>query len=224
MPITPIYGLPFEALDDQPGHSLHGGTAGLDEILAEEVEEELSRIDGDISNIENVLIPTIEAQAESAQVLDVIDSGQGTNTTEFENIDQTYRDLMILWRGVSSASGQISSLALRFNNDQGSNYLSAINRNTETGNFDSGQGTFSLMRVGHVGTSTSVGVIFIPHYRVASTVGAYGSSTATSLEGNAFVSTAGGRWSGTGPVEIINIWPSGAFWRFEPHITLIGFK
>lgn len=46
MPSTPIYGLPFEQTPtDEPGHSLHGGQAGTDPILAEAVEAELARID-----------------------------------------------------------------------------------------------------------------------------------------------------------------------------------
>lgn len=224
MPQTPIYGLPSEALGDQPGHSLHGGTAGLDPILAEEVEKQLSRVDGDISNIENVVIPGLEAQATSAQVLGVIDSGQGTNTTEFTNIDQNYRDLMILWRGASDGSGQIDSLALRFNGDGGDNYISAVNRNTEAGDFSSGQGTFSVLRAGHVGTSNSCGVVHIPYYGVPSNVQSYGSSASLSQAGNVFITTAGGRWSDSGPVTSIRIWVSGQLWRFEPHITLIGFR
>lgn len=51
MPSTPQYGLPFEALADEPGHSLHGGQLGTDPILAEEVETELERIDTDVTNL-----------------------------------------------------------------------------------------------------------------------------------------------------------------------------
>jgi hypothetical protein len=50
VPNTPIYALPFEQYPpDQPGITLHGGTSGLNPILAEEVENELVRIDNDIS-------------------------------------------------------------------------------------------------------------------------------------------------------------------------------
>lgn len=224
MPQTPIYGLPFEALADQPGHSLHGGTAGLDPILAEEVEEELSRVDGDISEIVNVAIPGLEEQATSAQVIDVIDSGQGTNTTEFTGIDQTYRDLVILWRGSSDGAGQLDNLALRFNGDGDDNYLSRIVRNTEGDNFTSEQGTFSILRAGSVNTSHTCGVVHIPYYRVPSLVYVQGSSAGVSNAGNVYIVTAGGRWNGTGPVTSIRMWPSAQLWKFEPHLTLIGFR
>lgn len=45
MPETSVYQFPYEELGDQPGHSLHGGSSGTEEILAEKVEEELVRIE-----------------------------------------------------------------------------------------------------------------------------------------------------------------------------------
>lgn len=53
MPQTPIYGLPFEQASDQPGITLTGGEFGLEEILAEEVEDELQRIDGETTDLED---------------------------------------------------------------------------------------------------------------------------------------------------------------------------
>lgn len=51
MPSTPTYGLPFEAPGDLPGHTLDGGPVGDQPILAEAVEAELSRIDGDVADL-----------------------------------------------------------------------------------------------------------------------------------------------------------------------------
>lgn len=45
MPQTPIYGFEFEDPDEQPGRTLSGGSAGLDPILAEQLEAELQRIE-----------------------------------------------------------------------------------------------------------------------------------------------------------------------------------
>ena|SRR5690554_1196584 len=52
MPQTPVYGLPFEAPGDLPGHTLDGGPVGDQPILAEAVEAELSRIDGDVADLQ----------------------------------------------------------------------------------------------------------------------------------------------------------------------------
>ena len=52
MPSTPTYGLPFEAPGDLPGHTLDGGPVGDQPILAEAVESELLRIDGDVADLQ----------------------------------------------------------------------------------------------------------------------------------------------------------------------------
>src|SRR5690554_1913660 len=120
MPRTPIYGLEYERVrGEKPGRTL----TGLDgsPILAEQVEAELQRIDDDIAELVGVTIPDLQLAASRVTVLDVIDAGDGTNTTEFVNIPQTYRDLIIHWRGASDGSGELDSLALRFNGDSGDN-------------------------------------------------------------------------------------------------------
>lgn len=48
--VTPVYGFPFESASDQPGITLNRGEFGLDPLLAEAVEEELIRIEGDVSD------------------------------------------------------------------------------------------------------------------------------------------------------------------------------
>lgn len=54
MPTTPIYGLPFEHPDDdEPGITLHGGESGEEDILADAVEAQLQRIDGDVSDLQD---------------------------------------------------------------------------------------------------------------------------------------------------------------------------
>ena len=51
MPQTPVYGLPFEAPGDLPGHTLDGGPVGDQPILAEAVEAELLRVDQSVADL-----------------------------------------------------------------------------------------------------------------------------------------------------------------------------
>lgn len=225
MPLTPIYGLPFEQEGDQPLHSLTGGSSGTELILAEEVETQLARIDGDVTTVDANLTDFVDRyEAEGGRVIAQILGGQGTNTTEFTDIPQIYRDLIILWRGSSDGTGEIDSLGLRFNGDAGSNYDSVINRNTSAGNFSSSSGNFTVLRVGHVATGNSAGQIIIPHYRAGGPKYAYGTSIGRGLSGgsNLFTSWAGGRWTESPAVTDIRIWPSGQLWRFDASLTLIG--
>lgn len=85
MPLTPIYGLPYEHEDDQPLHSLTGGSSGTEPILAEEVEDELSRIDSDIQDVADAAeeaglgwVPITEGEGSSLSNLDIdlTDSGR----------------------------------------------------------------------------------------------------------------------------------------------------
>lgn len=230
MPLTPVYGLPYEAPGDQPLHSLTGGSSGTEPILAEQVEAQLQRIDDDIAELVGVTIPDLQLAASRVTVLDVIDAGNGTNTTEFVNIPQTYRDLIIHWRGASDGSGELDSLALRFNGDSGNNYVSRLSRNEAAGTYTSSVGTFSVLRVGHVGTdatSRSAGTIWIPGYTTSGRKIAHGISNANGRSGgtnSAYTTQAGGYWTGTAPISIIRIWVSGQLWAGDPHITLIGVR
>jgi hypothetical protein len=56
MPSTPKYGFPFESPpfaspSTEPGETLHGGSTGTSDILAEKVEEELDRVDIDVQDL-----------------------------------------------------------------------------------------------------------------------------------------------------------------------------
>jgi hypothetical protein len=198
--------------------------------LAEDVNDEVSRLDGDIGVL-TLDVADAAAAASNVQVLDTIDSGSGTNTTEFSGIDQTYRDLMILWRGTSDGTAEIDSLALRFNGDGGDNYHSRLSRNLADGAFMSTDGelagyVFSVLRAGYVGAHRSVGVIHIPGYRSGLQKYAHGTNVAigNSLGTNIFNVNAGGRWTNSAAITAIRIWPSGQLWSGNPSITLIGIK
>jgi hypothetical protein len=197
--------------------------------LAEDVNDELLRVDGDVATLSAAAAAATLA-ASNVKVLGTINSGAGTNTTEFSGIDQTYRDLIIMWRGASDGSGEIDSLALRFNGDDGDNYVSRLSRNEAAGTYTSSQGLFSVLRAGHVGTngtSRSAGTIWIPAYTSTIRTVAHGISNATGQSGgdnSAYTTQAGGYWTGTAAVTTIRIWVSGQLWAGTPHITLLGLR
>jgi|SRR5690554_107368 len=224
MPIIPPYGFRVperKAPPDVAGDLLKFG---------EDVRDEFQRVDADLLEITDTTIPRLETLASSVVVLDTINTGAGTNTTEFINIPQDYRDLIIVWQGASDGSGELDSLALRFNGDSGNNYVSRLSRNTAPGEYTTSVGTFSVLRVGHVGTDAtnrSAGTIWIPGYTTSGRKIAHGISNANGRSGgtnSAYTTQAGGYWTGTAPISIIRIWVSGQLWAGDPHITLIGVR
>lgn len=229
MPYTRVYGWPFEhPQTDEPGVTLHGGVSGDHPILAEEIEKTVVSIADDITGFNDAVSALDSA---SAQTIATIDSGAGTNTTEFTQIPATFRDLMIFWRGASDGSGQIDALALRFNGDNGTNYHSRILRNQANSTFNASSGedddfTFSVMRVGMVGTAHSAGVIYIPDYTGSQQKYAHGTCSAVGQSGlaNVFGILAGGRWTSTAPITSIRLWPSSQAWAGHPHLTLVGIR
>src|SRR5690554_6056755 len=124
MPSTPIYGLPYEAESDQPGVSLRAPGP----ILAEAVETELERIDTDVADITGEQLPAVEEIASRMVTLDRLVQSN-TNLTTFEDIDQGYNDLMLLWRGNHEGSG-IASLAGRGTGDGGGGAYRALRAGT----------------------------------------------------------------------------------------------
>lgn len=81
MPQTPTYGFWFEQRGDEPGHSLraNAGPSGND-ILAEQVAAELSRIDSDVAGIDGRLT-TVEGFGTPSWVQ--IASGSESNVATF---------------------------------------------------------------------------------------------------------------------------------------------
>lgn len=75
MPSTPTYGLPFEAPGDLPGHTLDGGTAGNQPILAEAVETELVRVEQAIADLRTEALrgwrPIADGAEESVGFFDI---------------------------------------------------------------------------------------------------------------------------------------------------------
>lgn len=229
MPSTNIYNFPYEDIKDQPGHTLHGGQFGTDPILAQAVEDELSRVEGETdADIDQVAadLTTLDNRftATGLQTIATINSGSATNTTEFFNIPQTFRDLIILWRGQSNGAGQIDALSVRFNSDGGSNYTWVRNRNSSAENFDSSISSSTSAHSGLVGTDGSSGSIHIMDYTSGEPKLTLGSAIARGQGGgtNTFGFFGGGQWSSTAPINSVRLWPSGQLWEGDPSITLIG--
>lgn len=115
MPQTPVYGLPFEAPGDLPGHTLDGGPAGAEPILAEAVEAELSRIDDDVADL----------QAEVARGWTPIDSGEETSPP-----DSVF--IIDCTRGGQFPAGTFSAMRLRMRGHlDGSSSLITVRVNSD---------------------------------------------------------------------------------------------
>lgn len=197
--------------------------------LAETVEDRAVAVDSTIATLQADL-DTLETEFESVggQVLQVIDTGDGTNTTEFTSIPQTFRDLQVIWRGRSSNTGvaNLAALSLRFNGDGNNNYDSTTNRNTEVGAFTSAILTnVSTLRVGHVTTGArSGGQFVVPAYSAGGSKIAVGFSAGWGDGNNVmYCSQGGGRWTPTSGVTDIRLWPVGETWNGDPHLILIGW-
>lgn len=108
MPLTPVYGFSYEAMGDQPGHSLHGGSAGTEPILAEQVENELIRVDQDIEDAGNRYLGTgwHDITPLGGQVI--------TGETIFQIPPQEFDMIQINFRGNLDDEGIVN---VRVNND-----------------------------------------------------------------------------------------------------------
>jgi len=112
VPLTPVYGLPYEASGDQPLHSLTGGSSGTEPILAEAVETELARLDN--------LISALQAQIDALKSRgwhDITPAGgviiEGNTTIQVPAAD-TYDMIRVYARGSLNGDGFLS---MRINAD-----------------------------------------------------------------------------------------------------------
>jgi len=229
IPSTQNYQFPYEALTDPPGETLNGGLTGAHEILAESVDRELNRVEttqgAAIQDVANDLADfQTEYNMDALRTIAIIDTGAGTNTTEFTAIPQTFRDLVLTWKGVSDGAGEIDACVLRFNGDAGANYNWRRNRNTAAAAYLSEEGTTTTIHVGYVGTLNSQGTVYIQNYAGTTTKMAHGTSFSKGQSGglNTFFTTSGGIWNSTAAISAIRIFPSGQLWDINPKMTLYG--
>jgi|SRR5690554_3709489 len=110
MPETSAYKFPWEALGDQPGHSLHGGSSGTEPILAERVEDELIRIENFIDEAGNRYLDSgwHPIVAQEGVLIDGI--------TIFQVPPQQFSMIKMYFRG-SLTTGTDEHITLRINND-----------------------------------------------------------------------------------------------------------
>lgn len=150
-PVTPIYGLPYQDADSQPESSLSGGSSGTELILAEEVETELARIDGDIADL----------QADIGKGWVPIDSGSFSGSPPF-TIDATAGGAYpagtfhaMRLRGYGSLTGSAGHVTVRINNDTTTDlHQTARIRDlaSDGSTTDSGLSTGTVYRVARWGT------------------------------------------------------------------------
>lgn len=106
---TPVYGWPYEhPVNDQPGITLSGGEFGTEPILAEAVEEDVSRIDSGLSAVDDRLT-VVEGFGRPSWVQ--IQSGAAAGVSGFTIADipvATYsRVRLTLWGDATTASDPI---------------------------------------------------------------------------------------------------------------------
>lgn len=140
MPNTPIYGFPFEVPSDQPGETLHGGVPPSSDILAEEVEEELDRV-------ENSVVAGIDARliAVEAAIVGVrwrgINEGTQTGAGDFTiTVPAGYERLKLTLVGDLSGQGQVN---LRINGSSATDYSWGFIAYDSAGAQDFAQSNFS---------------------------------------------------------------------------------
>ena len=108
MPSTTPYGFEFESLTDgEPTRTLNGGSAGTDPILAEQVNDEIQRVDSDLQELQ---------EAVSRGWEDITPAGGQviTDETVIDIPPETYDMIRVTIRGSLDGEGYVS---LRINND-----------------------------------------------------------------------------------------------------------
>ena len=159
VPTTPVYGLPHERGVTLPGRTLTGGPTGEDPILAEAVEAELQRVDGDVEDLRAAVargwqpITHGEMSDEPSFVVDVTDGGRVPAGT-FSRVRLT----------MTGRTGGAVAITARINGDSSSGLHQsswlALDAADAGSVYDSGGGsTGSTVRLGMWSTSTRGNVI-----------------------------------------------------------------
>lgn len=215
MPNTPIYGLPFENPSEQPGITLHGGVPPSSPILAEEVEEELQRIDTDVTNL------GIQFQ-DAVVILDAIDTAGLSLSTATMSVPSGYNNLMIMWHGNHNGSGRVSLMA-RFNGDTGNNYgRQGCYADSNNWTFDNAEVSVGATRVGYIGSALrSGGTIWIENVESGSVPICHGQGM-HAITGARVMHQAGGSWSGTPPITSVTIGPLTGSWS-NGRLAMYGY-
>jgi hypothetical protein len=164
MPNTPIYAFPFErppfsGNPDEPGITLHGGSAGGNPILAEEVETEISRIDTDVADLQT----RMAAMEAGTSMVGWVPVQDGSNTGASFDIDLTdggrfavgeFALVRLHMRHDLDADGYVN---VRINNDTAAVYRNARLVHDSLGNLDDSGHSAALNRwqLGPGGTNST---------------------------------------------------------------------
>lgn len=203
MPQTPVYGLPFEAPGDLPGHTLDGGPVGDQPILAEAVEAELSRVDGEIADMAADLSDLstrtmlLDQQVLSGQI------GSGTNVAVPAILRGSFRAYTLrVFGGIDGTLNPSTPLVVRINGDDSTVYRSsAYAVNCSTGAFDvtyANTGN-AFPRCGFMSNINGnvAEIVFVPH----------------NIGDTGLVSWTGRGWINAGSADLVRPWQSGGRWN-----------
>lgn len=235
MPSTPAFGFRFPAPGDQP-----------------DVPVDIRNLAEDVEGQALTTNAAVTAAADSVAALDALgpkvigtfEGGDGTNvTTIFDNIDQSYRHLQLIWRGTHNGTLNAVSLGMRFNGDNTSGNYAGFRGFAQPGGQAGVPTDGGSWSVGNLNTTTSIfcsmvgghfgshGVLWIPLYSDVSGVhtvhGTYLARGAAGVgDGSGLIwGMGGGTWtpSTNAAISSIQLWPVGQFWDGNVRATLIGY-
>lgn len=226
MPSTPAFGFRFPAPGETPDVPRDIRN------LAEDVEGQVQITDAAVAAVSEDFAAS---EALGPKVLGTFEGGAGTNvTTFFNNIDQSYTHLQLIWRGTHDGTNNAVSLGMRFNSDDtDGNYASfrgyAI-PNAASWTVQDVQ-TATAIHAGLVGGHFgSHGVLWIPLYSNVSGVHViHGTCFARGVDGAStgiLWGEGGGTWtpSSNAAITSIQVWPVGQNWDGDAVATLVGYK
>lgn len=218
--------LPVRDSSQYPVGGLYSGLPLWDAALQE------MKIDLGDGSFPTVASPTGYTKSLSGGVvLDWIDGGAGTNTTSFDNIDQSYDWLMLLWRGDHNGTpSDFSQLAVRINDDGGA---AAYRRNRamflDSSSYLAATNDYSTAHAGVVGSHAgNTGLILFPLYSYTGHVKTgmglnmiYGYDTSGQMGWQA----SSFKWmTANDPITKIALWPGGFTWEGDLSAMLIGYR
>lgn len=149
--------------------------------------------------------------------------GSAASSVTFSSISGAYRDLYVVVNGTASVG--YTSVALRFNNDSGSNYNDVYMTNNGSSPYSNTNTSQNKLNAGSLGvTSSSSPLTWLlnildyvatdKHKTVLSRVGTGSDSS--------IVEAAAGRWASTSAVTSVQVFPVSANWSAGTTFALYG--
>lgn len=179
-------------------------------------------------------IPVAVVAPVASAFVQLADSTMGADAAsfDFQAIPQTYNHLLLLFMGRTAEAAFNSDLAVRFNNDSGSNYVREyIRGDLDTAEANHSATTTSIISLSVAGDSGVAGVcgsgsLFIPAYTQTTFHKVlHGSSGHYSATGSAQAMAVlyNGRWSNTAAITRVTLFvQSASNFRAGSRATLYG--